>query len=98
MFRISIGTVRNPGYVHELAAIFVEQDDPKIRLVAERNGVTDAELSAAVASLRPLTQTQRQRRVHELYVADAREQGYAVGDPAQESTWVLAQRADAHYS
>ncbi len=31
------------------------------------------------------------------YVSDARDKGYAEGDPEVESSWVLGQRAHAYY-
>ncbi len=88
--------MRNPGYVHELAALYL---DGKLEIVAvaERNGVSDADLQAAVGNLRPLDPEAHQDKIHQLYVADAHEKGYAEGDPERETTWVLGQRAHAYY-
>ena len=94
--RLYRGAMRNPGYVHELAAMNLD-GIPEIEAVAKRNGVTDADLQAAVRNLAPMDPAARQDRIHQLYVSDALEKGYAEGDPNRETTWVLGQRAHAYY-
>lgn len=90
------GAMRNPGYVHELAAMHLD-GSPNIEAVAKRNGVRDADLQAVVSNLAPMDPTARQDLIHQLYVSDAVEKGYAEGNPNLETTWVLGQRAHAYY-
>jgi len=88
--------IRNPGYVHELAALYLD-GKAEISAVAKSNGVSDVDLQEAVANLRPLDREALDHEIHRLYVADAREKGYAAEDPERETTWVLGQRAHAYY-
>jgi len=87
--------MRNPGYVHELASSQLSGADvPDTNL----NGVSRADLDVATAALAPLSEWQRREMIHALYVKDALARGYAVGDPAGETTWILRQRAHDFYS
>ncbi|MBO1756452.1 hypothetical protein [Allobranchiibius sp. CTAmp26] len=88
--------MRNPGYVHELAALHLG-GSPDIEEVVNRNGVSNADLEEAIRNLAPMDPAARDARIHQLCVSDALEQGYAEGDPARETTWVLGQRAHAYY-
>ncbi len=88
--------MRNPGYIHELAALYLD-GKAEIVAVAKRNGVSDVDLQEAVANLTPLDREARLHEIHQLYVADAREKGYAEEDPERETTWVLGQRAHSYY-
>jgi len=88
--------MRNPGYVHELAATHLERTS-EIEEVAKRNDVTDADLQVTLRNLAAMDPVARQDRIHQLYVSDALEKGYAEGDPNRETTWVLGQRAHAYY-
>lgn len=87
--------MRNPGYVHELAAIHLAAAGA---LIADRDGVAREDLMAAAAALAPLSEWQRREKIRALYVADALEKGYAVGDPAGEATLVLRERALRYYN
>ena len=89
--------MQNPGYVHELAAIYLNGDHAEIRRLARRNGVNDSDLDAAIQTLKDLDPRRREIKIHDLYVLDAVEKGYAEGDPANETTWVLSQRAHGYY-
>lgn len=89
--------MRNPGYVHELAGIYLDGGGDETLALAQRNGVDRPDIDTAARTLQPLSPEQRDAKIHETYVADAQEQGYAYGDPANETTWVLAQRARDHY-
>jgi len=90
-------SMRNPGYVHELAALYLDGRDPQTLAAARRNGVSDSDLATATAALEPLSNEDRLSKIHDLYVSDARDKGYAEGDPEVESSWVLGQRAHAYY-
>jgi len=89
--------MRNPGYVHELAAQYLDGRDPQTLAAAQRNGVSDSDLATAMADLEHLSNEDRLRKNHDLYVFDARDKGYAEGNPEVESSWVLGQRAHAYY-
>jgi len=91
----NLALMRNPGYVYELAALSLDGKSG-IDALAKSNGVSEADLQAAVQTLRPLDHKARQAEIHQLYVDDAREKGYAEGDPEQETIWVLGQRAHAY--
>lgn len=88
--------MRNPGYVHELAALHLG-GSLEIEALAKRNGVRDHDFQAALRDLAPMDPGARDDRIHHLYVSDALEKGYAEGDPDRETTWVLGQRAHAYY-
>ena len=90
-------SMRNPGYVHELAALYLDGRDPQTLAAARRNGVSDSDLATATAALEPLSNEDRLSKIHDLYVSDARDKGYAEGDAEVESSWVLGQRAHAYY-
>jgi len=45
-------SMRNPGYVHELAALYLDGRDPRTLATAQRNGVSDSELATAMAAPR----------------------------------------------
>ncbi len=89
--------MRNPGYVHELAEIYLDGGGEETVKLAETNGVDKADLHAAMRALKAFDAEGRKAKIHEIYVIDAGEKGYAYGDPTMETTWVLAQRAMEYY-
>jgi hypothetical protein len=89
--------MRNPGYVYELAVILLNEDEPTARLLAGIHSVEQGDVDVAMRALRPLNDDARDDLIHGLYVKDARDKGYAVGDPEKETSWVLGQRAQNYY-
>lgn len=89
--------MRNPGYVHELAALYLVGDQTEIRRLVTSNGVDDSDLDAAIQTLKPLDPRGRENKILDRYVIDAVENGWAYGAPANETTWVLGQRARGYY-
>ncbi len=82
-----------PGTFH----LYLKHKNTQTLAVAARNGVSKKDLDTAQRALKPLKADDRKKKIHELYVSDARDKGYAEGDPESESTWVLGQRAHAYY-
>lgn len=90
--------MRNPGYVHEIAAMVLrgELSASSAKDLLEGQNGGSAGLEQATEDLRSMSTSQIQDRIRELYVADGAEHGYCSTETT-ESVWVLGQRAHAHY-